>query len=233
MNFLRKKKPEVYRSPEEVRREAIYTKFKKWFPELTDVQIAKFHQYIDELVKFSKTMSLVSSVSLNRAESIHFADSIFASKIIIPKLIPGKELFDVGVGNGFPSLVMSVLYPDLPITILERDSRRVEFLKYMISALETKNVKLITKSIEEQAEKSLHNVVTRGYAPLHKTMITARKFVPKGGQIFHMKGDSFSTELAMVPTQVFSYWAPSVLGSYVLPDTNTAECVILTEKIAD
>ncbi len=206
---------------------------KTWFPELSDLTQKQLAIYLEELLKFNKAINLISVASAPRVETVHFADSILAGKLIYPMLHPGKEVFDFGSGNGFPGIAMAAMYPDYNFTLIERDGRKVEFLKHTISRTELKNVKTLVLSVEDLPESSCHNVVTRGFAALHRCMLIARRPMAKGGRLFHLKGDSFASELASVPSQLFSHWNASLLGDYKLPETNSVETIVLTEKTTD
>jgi 16S rRNA (guanine527-N7)-methyltransferase len=64
-------------------------------------------------------------------------------------------------------------------------------------------------------------------------MLAVRKPVAKGGRFFHIKSDAWATELSSVPSQLFSFWTPSLLGQYRIPETSVDMAVVLTEKIAE
>ena len=208
-------------------------KLKKWFPELSTETHSKLQIYLEELQKFSKAINLISVSTQSRIEAVHFADSIFAAKMIFPTLIPQKDLFDFGSGNGFPGLVFAAMFPQLKVHLIERDGRKAEFLKHSASKMALTNTNVLIKSVEELPEGSCFNVVTRGFAALHKCMLMARKPMAKSGKLYHMKGDSFTSELVSVPSQLFSHWNASLLGNYALPETNSVETVVLTEKLTD
>jgi len=77
------------------------------------------------------------------------------------------------------------------------------------------------------------NVIARGFAPFSKALILCRKQFAKGGRFFHMKSDGWATELAAMPSQVFSHWTPSLLGNYRLPEVKIEMYVVLTEKTGE
>ncbi len=206
---------------------------KTWFPELSDDTHSKLEIYQEELLKFNKAINLISVSTESRVEAVHFADSILAAKLIFPVLVPQKEIYDFGSGNGFPGLVMSAMFPQFKFILVERDGRKAEFLKHAASKMKLTNVQTIIKTVEDLPDNSCHNVVTRGFASLHKSMLMSRRPMAKDGKLFHLKGDSFTSELVAVPSQLFSHWNASLLGNYTLPETNSVETVVLTEKLTD
>lgn len=192
-------------------------KFAKLFPTLPDNAANQLLVYHSELVRFNKAVNLVSPATIPNAETLHFADSALASNLIAKNLVPKHPLYDVGSGNGFPGLVFAIFYPEVPVVLVDRDKRKAEFLKHVASTLTLKNVTVEAVSVENLRPVSVFNMVSRGFAPLHRALLACRKQVAQGGKYFHMKGDAWVNEVAQVPSQLFSYWTPSLLGQYKLP----------------
>jgi 16S rRNA (guanine527-N7)-methyltransferase len=208
-------------------------RFSEWFPDLTATQLENLLIYQGELFKFNKAVNLVSPQTLKFAEALHFADAILASRLIEPNLIADAPLYDFGSGNGFPGLVIAMLQPKLKVVLVDRDERKLEFCKHVASSVKLTNLSVQIKDVEALPEKSLMNVVARGFAPLFKAMMLSRKSIASGGRFFHLKGDAWATELAQVPPQLLSVWAPSLLGRYSLPDARGEMAVVMTEKLSD
>ena len=205
-------------------------KFKTWFPELTPAQNAALVTYVAELHKFNKTINLVSSGTLRVAESVHVADSVMAAKLIEPSLLPEPKIYDFGSGNGFPGLVLALLFPKRQIVLLDRDQRKMEFCKHAASTMGLTNVSFQVQNVEDVGDRQVINVVARGFAPFQRCLLSCRKQVKKGGRFFHLKSDGWATELAGLPSQYFTHWTPSLLGQYRIPESNVENYVVMTEK---
>ncbi len=205
-------------------------RFREWFPAMSESDIDKLIVYLGELNKFNKAVNLVSPSTLAQADALHLADSVYAGELIVPKLIDGEALFDFGSGNGFPGLVLGALNPSLQVKLVDRDERKLEFCKHVAATIGAKNITTIKCEVERLPPGSVKNVVSRGFAPLAKAMMIARAPVAKGGKFFHLKGEQWATELSSVPSQLFSFWQPSLIGSYRLPDLGGEMSVVLTDK---
>lgn len=203
----------------------------KWFPQLDKAAVEKLSTYNDELLKFNKTISLISEQTVKKTDVVHFADSVLASQLIYANLILNAPLYDFGSGNGFPGLVFGILYPQTQLVLMEKDSKKAEFLKHIRSLLKLENVEVRTGELEELAENSVQNAMSRAYIPLNKLMLSSRKVIASGGKFFYLKSDSWPQELAGVPSQLFTVWNPSLLGQYSLPETGTSMAVVITQKI--
>ncbi|MCM2281602.1 MAG: class I SAM-dependent methyltransferase [Bdellovibrionaceae bacterium] len=216
-----------------VERKALFERFKKIIPEISDNAANQLTVYHSELVRFNKAVNLVSPATIPSAENVHFADSALASRLIVKAIDKTAPLYDVGSGNGFPGLVFAVLYPDVKVVLIERDKRKAEFIKHIASVLSLKNATVEPISVEDLPAGSVRNMVSRGFAPLHKALLVCRRQVLRGGRYFHLKGDAWATELANVPSQLFTFWSPSLLGQYKLPGTTADLAVVMTEKIGE
>lgn len=208
-------------------------RMKGWFPNVSAAAISNLVKYYAELLKFNKTLNLISNATVKTADTVHFADSIYAARLIQPALIPEKPLYDFGSGNGMPGLVIAILYPNLKVILVDRDQRKMEFCKHIVSTLKLQNVSIQIQGIEDLQAGSCHNVVARGFAPFTKSLIICRKLFAKGGKFFHMKSDGWASEMAALPSQVFTHWTPSVVGKYKLPESPAEMFVVVTEKIGD
>jgi 16S rRNA (guanine527-N7)-methyltransferase len=197
-------------------------RLKTWFPEMPAGTIARLVTYHTELLRFNKTINLISASTVKNADSVHVADAVLASKFITPSLVAGKPLYDFGSGNGCPG----VIYVD-------RDERKMEFCKHVASAMKLENVSILVKGVEDIESNAVSNAISRGFAPFSRALLLCRKQFPKGGRFFHMKSDGWANELAQLPSQVFTHWTPSLLGQYRLPETTTEMYVVMTEKTSD
>jgi 16S rRNA (guanine527-N7)-methyltransferase len=202
-----------------------------WFADIpADVQ-KKLRIYFDELVKFNKTLTLVSPKTVPAADAIHFSDSILATRVIL-KAYPGiKEIHDLGSGNGFPGLIIALLSPSTKVVLVEMDQKKSEFLKHIRTALELKNVEIVVSKIEDLKDGSVQNAIARGLSSISKALLLTRTKVVKGGLLFHMKSEQWGMEVSEIPIQLCSAWAPSLLGEYRLPIGEMKFAVIKTERI--
>lgn len=211
----------------------VENKLKTWFPDLTVEQLAPILFYAANLVKFNNSLNLISQSSIRNMESVHIGDAILGSRLLFPKLVPNQPVYDFGSGNGIPGLVFGVLYPQIPVVLLDRDQRKMEFCKHVVAGKNLNNISVKIGAIEDLGDGSVFNALSRGFAPLPRALMATRKVIARGGKYFHFKGDGWANELASMPSQLFSYWTPSLLGQYRLPDTNTDMSLVLTEKTAE
>ncbi|MCB0390944.1 MAG: 16S rRNA (guanine(527)-N(7))-methyltransferase RsmG [Bdellovibrionales bacterium] len=203
----------------------------KLFPELGQDILNKLKIYHTELIRFNGRINLISNRTERDADIVHIADCILATKLLI-NTTQQKQIFDIGSGNGLPGIVVTLLDATRHIVFVDKDARKIEFLKHIASRLELKNVQFIHAKIEEVKDIEIHCAISRGFASITKSIMALRKPCPIGAEYYHMKSDSWVREIAQIPTQVCKFWEPSLIGDYVLPTTNIKFSLVLTKKIA-
>jgi 16S rRNA (guanine527-N7)-methyltransferase len=201
----------------------------KWFKDLGDEKLSKLKAYQQELFRFNERLNLISPNTKQYADRTHFADSILAGKMIL-SATDSATIHDIGSGNGFPGLVMAILDPERNFMLIDKDERKIEFLKIMIGRLALKNCEAKKAKLEELPAGSIECAVSRAFAPLGRALLAARKAFKSKGQYFHIKGESWATEVMDIPAQACTYWSNDLLGEYKIPDTRKSNFVVVTRR---
>jgi 16S rRNA (guanine527-N7)-methyltransferase len=91
---------------------------------LSEAQAGPVSRYLDVLAAWSSRVNLTGAESAaERVERL-----VAPVLALLPALLPGR-LLDVGSGNGSPGLVVALLEPGRPVTLLEPRARRWAFLR--------------------------------------------------------------------------------------------------------
>lgn len=203
----------------------------EWFPDLSTHTVTALRAFHSELIYFNGRMNLISSRTERIADSIHFADAILGSRAIFSAAAGVTEIYDIGSGNGIPGIVFSLLYQNVKVVLVDADARKTEFMKHCAARLSLSNCHTKHARLEDLGEASVHCAMSRGFSSISKTLVWSRKCMAPGGQYFHFKGKSWSTELAEIPSQVLAHWDPQHLCNYNLPGENIEMSIILTKRI--
>jgi 16S rRNA (guanine527-N7)-methyltransferase len=209
-----------------------YWRIDSWYPDLGTDVLKQLKSYSEELIKFNRTVSLVSPKTIPMADAIHFADSILASSVIMKSYPKIGEIFDLGSGNGFPGLVFAILNPKVKVHVVDSDPRKCDFLKHVISHVKIVNADVMNVRVEDLKDNSMQYVISRGFSSISKLILLTRKSVLKGGIVFHLKGEQWGMEVSEIPIQLCSSWAPGLVGEYRLPVGEIKFSVIKTDKIS-
>ena len=112
------------------------------------------------------------------------------------------SVIDLGAGGGVPGLVVAVDRPDLQLTLLDRRTKRTDFLAQMIRRLDlTAHTHVLAADVDD-AIRSGHvgfdAAIARGFGPPELTLRSAVRCVRAGGVIVISEppsGDRWEPEL--------------------------------------
>ena len=155
---------------------------------------------------------------------------------ILP-LVPftGKRVLDVGSGAGLPGLVLTLLCPDLSLTLLDSTQKRVQFQKEACTVLGLTDVTCLHLRAEEapaEMRARFALVVSRAVARLNLLSELCMPFVAVGGSFLAMKGPAADDELAesRKALPLLGGAEPSVLH-YNVPGLDASRTLVSSEKL--
>lgn len=114
-------------------------------PEVKD----KLKKYESLLLKWQKTINLVSASTLKDVWDRHFEDSLQILSFV-PQT--AKTVWDLGSGAGFPGLVLAIARPDLSVNLVESDVRKSAFLQNVSRETLSGNVHVRNGRLEEMLD---------------------------------------------------------------------------------
>jgi 16S rRNA (guanine527-N7)-methyltransferase len=157
----------------------------------------KFNRYAQLLVKWQKTINLVSNNTLDDLALRHFVDSAQLIKYIPDKNI---KLVDMGSGAGFPALVLAMLGV-ADVHLVESDIRKAVFLREV--SRETKTpVTVHDVRVENIVIGDVDLITARALAPLADLLAMAEKITTgaKTPDCLFLKGEKYAEELKTAQT---------------------------------
>jgi 16S rRNA (guanine527-N7)-methyltransferase len=118
------------------------------------------------------------------AEVVEHARSFVAR---LADLTAGSRIIDLGAGGGVPGLVIAHDRPDLEVHLLDRRTKRTDFLERVVRRLGwTDHVRVIARDVEAYIADEpplFAAVVARGFGPPDVTVSAAARLVEHGGLI--------------------------------------------------
>ncbi len=185
-----------------------------------------FERFFSIIEQYNDKINLVSKGTVARAGVKHFSDCYQGLISVIDPLSNEHPIFDFGSGNGFPGIIAGMMIPKSTIILVERDQRKAEFLKIACDRLGLKNIEVYGGSVNDLADGSCHNIISRAMAPLPKFLLETRAVTAPGANAFLFKSDHWSTEFSLVPPQVFEFWEVEMHHSYDLPNNDAERFII-------
>ncbi|ATZ16944.1 16S rRNA (guanine527-N7)-methyltransferase [Williamsoniiplasma luminosum] len=162
---------------------------------LTDVIKTQLNQYYDFLVSENEKYNLTRITSENEVFEKHFLDSLLFTQEIN---LENQTIADIGTGPGFPGVVLKIFFPNLKITLIESNNKKVLFLKQLINLLNLKDIDVVDQraevfSIEHQEEFDL--VISRAVAYLDIILEIGVQMLKIDGYFVLLKGPKAEEEI--------------------------------------
>ena len=171
-------------------KEELYIELEKLGITLTDKQKEQLEIYKDFLIEYNKHTNLTRIIDENDIYLKHFYDSLTIVKYI--DLSNKKTLLDIGTGAGFPGMVLKIVYPNLEVTLLDSNNKKITFLKQLSEKLNVKVNAIQARSEEYIKEKREYfDVVTsRAMANLRVLLELSIPYVKINGNFIAMKANA-------------------------------------------
>jgi 16S rRNA (guanine527-N7)-methyltransferase len=126
---------------------------------------AKMFQYSRLLLQWNRKINLTSLRDPLEIALFHFLDSLTVFRVIIPG--SSLRILDMGTGGGFPGMVMKIVDKSLKMSLLDRDARKIVFLKNVASKLGLSGITYLNTTLRS---------VVDGHPPASFDMVVSRAF---------------------------------------------------------
>lgn len=157
--------------------------------ELTEEMLQKLNDYADFLLEYNTHTNLTAIKTKEEVYLKHFYDSLTLTKIANLK---EGTLLDVGTGAGFPGLVLAIVFPNLEVTLLDSNNKKITFLNECIAKLQIKNAQTVYSRAEDYTKvhrESFDFVTSRAVANLRILLELNIPALKVNGHFLVMKGN--------------------------------------------
>lgn len=158
----------------------------------------KLRVYMELLTEWNAKMDLTAVLEENETLDKHFIDSLMILKTELTQNV--KTMIDVGTGAGFPGLVIALACPEIKVTLLDAQMKRLKFLEAVVEQLHVTNVRIAHDRAEDGARKpelreQFDLAVARAVAPLNVLCEYLLPYVKVGGKAVCWKGPALTDEM--------------------------------------
>ena len=170
----------------------------KYFPELTEQQIAQFKKAEALYLDWNSKINLVSRKDSEHLMERHILHSLSIAKMI--QFLPETRILDVGTGGGFPGIPLAILFPLAQFHLVDSIGKKIKVVKDIAEQLELSNVSAEQIRAEE-VKGSFDFVVSRAVTRLPefnqwvKQKITKKGFNSLKNGIIYIKGGDVLDEI--------------------------------------
>ena len=159
--------------------------------EVTEKKLSQLEIYAKFLQEYNEHTNLTAITNLEDIYLKHFYDSLTLTKVIDLKTC--TNLLDFGTGAGFPGMVLKIFFPDLKVTLLDSNNKKIKFLTILQEKMNVDNLELINTRVENIRNERLnyYDVVTaRAVTNMPVLTELAMPFVKINGYFIAMKGSN-------------------------------------------
>lgn len=151
--------------------------------------------YVELLLKWTKSINLISKSSAEEIWTRHVADS---TQLWALRPAAARHWLDLGAGGGLPGLVIAILAaelaPEMQVTLIESDLRKAAFLQTAARDLGLP-VRILAERIEAAPPQDAEVISARALAPLAELLAMAERHAAPGAILLFPKGRSAAEEL--------------------------------------
>ncbi len=165
---------------------------------LTTEVMARLDQYVGLLAKWNRVYNLTSVRKPQDMIPRHILDSL----VVLPYL-HGQRLLDVGTGAGLPGIPLALVRPELQVTLLDSNAKKIRFVQQAVAELGIDNVEVVHARVEEYRDASGYDIIiSRAYSSTDEFYKQVTPLLAPGGHILAMKGVYPMAEMEVLPAAV-------------------------------
>ena len=193
--------------------ETIRRESKKIGVDFSDKAISQIETYFQELMRWNKKINLMGHKEESCTIANLFIDSLAFHKVFKQKT--GSSILDVGSGAGFPGLPLKISCPQLFVTLVEPNLKKVSFLHHIVGILKLKNVAIEPSRIEDlnkfEEHKKIFDFIFLKALRFDALLPYVRPFLGKDGKLILSR-----PKKSRNPGEITGFFVQEEI-SYILP----------------
>jgi 16S rRNA (guanine527-N7)-methyltransferase len=181
----------------EVELDSLSTQIRPYQLILDDQQRARISRYCTELIDWNRRYALLSRHDADAVLRKHVSACLGSALLVTPNDL--EQWVDVGTGAGLPGIVLKILYPNQPITLIEGSHKKCVFLEHVTRLLELGPMPILAKRVETlvargELVEAFDVLFARAVADIRETLEQFGPLVRPGGRIVTFKGPGWEED---------------------------------------
>ena len=222
---------------------------------LSPTQLDHISTYIDILQRWNARINLTAIRDEDEIVTRHFGESLFAAQHLFPRRStlcspvpalsgaegssvskgfdvavaqspkPAARVADLGSGAGFPGIPIKLWAPEISLTLIESNHKKVTFLREIIRALTLTNINVFPARAEHltASHPALFDVITlRAVEHFTEILPTAATLMAPGGRLALLIGSSQQTKAHSA--------LPNLIWHFPIPIPRSTNRILLVAK---
>ena len=135
----------------------------------------------------------------------------------------------MGTGAGFPGIILKIFFPNIKITLIDSQLKRVKYLQEIINKLELKDITAIHIRAEDY-HNTFDIVTARAVANIEKLLKYTMHLVNKQGKLIAMKGNIAEELTEAVQRKINKKYNLIKINEFYLPKENSHRSLVVIGK---
>ncbi len=141
-------------------------------------------EFVELLAKWNRVYNLTAVRDPRAMVVRHVMDSL----VVLP-FLGGGRLLDAGTGAGLPGLPIAMVRPELSLTLLDANAKKLRFVRQAVAELGLGNVEVVQRRMEEyRPAQAFDMVISRAVAGIGELYRRTAHLVRPGGRFLFMRG---------------------------------------------
>lgn len=184
---------------------------KKYFPELSEQQLAQFSALDALYHDWNARINVISRKDIDNLYLNHVLHSLSIARFF-GELKENTTIMDIGTGGGFPGIPLAIFYPQCRFHLIDRIGKKIRVASDVASAIGLENVTFQHGDVGE-CHRKFDYVVSRAVMSLDDLWpLVARNLTPepvKGNRytpgLICLKGGDLEEEMRGIKAKVYDY----------------------------
>jgi 16S rRNA G527 N7-methylase RsmG len=133
---------------------------------------------IAEYQRYNDTLKLSAVKDLDGIIAKHVYESALAAVLIAQTAYEsGRDVCDLGTGNGFPGLALAAMLPDNRFTLIEASANRAAYLSTCVASMGLTNTRVLNLHLKKPPPELINRfdvISHRAFARIERTLTFAR-----------------------------------------------------------
>jgi len=152
--------------------------------------------YLALLLRWNKAYNLTAIRDPQAMVTRHLLDSL----ALAAHLVDVSTLADLGTGPGLPGIPLALSLPDVRVTLVEANGKKVRFLREVVRTLALANVDVVQSRIEAfNPPRPFAAITARALGSLADLIRLGGHLLAADGRFLAMKGTRPDDEIAALP----------------------------------
>jgi 16S rRNA (guanine527-N7)-methyltransferase len=153
-------------------------------------QVDRLDRYCRLLWDWNQKLNLTRHTDYEKFVTRDVVDSLELAKL----LQPGERVLDMGTGGGVPGVILSIVRPDLQVSLCESVAKRATAVEKIVSDLQLSVPVHHLRAEDVLQQHDYDAVVARAISPLWKILRWLAPHWPSAGRMLLVKGSRWTQE---------------------------------------